>query len=202
MEMHFFLLSPCAVVATTVPFLRKKGIFLNLRMVSASFIITYNFPNTEKRASRQGSRQFLPCRNNLLQPPLRSVASLGRLWLGRGLVWACKVMCSWNTPAKWQNTKPNAEYGQGTQSGSVWYLQAVPVLSLCRGVGVKIVCPLMGSWDSGLWTLGHWFGQNMAYFAVVTQRYLKRKDARDEGVIYAQRSMIHLNLSNDGVEFF
>ena len=44
--------------------------------------------------------------------------------------------------------------------------------------------------------------QNAAYFAVFTQRYLKRKDAWDEGPIDAQRWTIHLNLSNDGLECF
>ena len=56
------------------------------------FKITYNFLNILQTALRQGSRQFLPFRNRHLQPPLRSEASLGRLWLGRGLEWACKVM--------------------------------------------------------------------------------------------------------------
>ena len=69
-------------------------------------------------------------------------------------------------------------------------------------MALKILCPLMGSWDSGQWSLRQWFGQNAAYFAVFAQGYLKGKDARDEGLIYAQRSMIHLNPSNDGVELF
>ena len=56
------------------------------------FEITYNFPKTVKRALRQGSRHFLPCLNRHLQPPLRSEASLGRLWLGRGLEWASTFM--------------------------------------------------------------------------------------------------------------
>ena len=93
-------------------------------------------------------------------------------------------------------------YGQGTQSESLWYLQAVPVLFLCRGGGVEIVCPLMGSWDSGQYSLRQWFGQNAAYVAVFSEGYLKSKDARDEGLMYSQRSTIHLNLSNDSLEFF
>ena len=59
---------------------------------SIFFKIPYDFPNTVKMALHQGSRQLLPCCNRHLQPPLRSEASLGRLWLGRGLEWACKVM--------------------------------------------------------------------------------------------------------------
>ena len=81
-----------------------------------------------------------------------------------------------------------------TQSEYLWYLQAVPVLSLWQGVGVEIVCPLMGSCDSGQWSLRQWFGQNAAHFAVFTQGYLKRKDAKHDSLIYAQRSTIHLNV--------
>ena len=66
------------------------------------------------------------------------------------------------------------------QSESLWYLQAVPVLSLWRGGGAKTVSPSMGFRDSGQWSV------NTAYFAVFTQGYLKRKDARDEVLIYAQ----------------
>ena len=60
----------------------------------------------------------------------------------------------------------------------------------------------MGSWGSRHWSLRPWFGQNTAYFAVVTQGYLRKKDARGEGLIYAQRSTIQINPSNDGLEFF
>ena len=67
---------------------------------------------------------------------------------------------------------------------------------------LKIIGPLMGSLDSGQWSLRQRFGQNAAYFAVFTQGYLQRNDARDEGLIYAQRSTLHLNPSNDGVQFF
>ena len=92
MEMHFFLPLTCAVVATAVAFQGKKGIFLTSPWFQHLSETTYNFPNTEKSALLQGSRQFLPCRNKLPQPSLRSVASLARLWLGRGLQCACKVM--------------------------------------------------------------------------------------------------------------
>ena len=51
----------------------------------------------------------------------------------------------------------------------------------------------MGSWGSGQGSLRQWFRQNAPYFAVFTQGYPKRKDARDEGLICAQRSMINLN---------
>ena len=103
---------------------------------------TCNLSYTEQRALRQGSRQFLPRRNKLLQYPLRLVAWLGQLWPGRLLEWACQVMCSQIPPSKWQNAKPNAGCGQGTLSGSLWYLQAVPVLSLWRAGGVKNCLPL------------------------------------------------------------
>ena len=145
-----FLTPPLCCGGHRCRILRKKGIFLELPMFKHLFIFTYNFPCTEKRALRQGSRQFLPCCNKLLQPPLRSVASLGQLWPGMGLERACKVMKSSIPPPKLQRAKPKAGYGQGTLSGSLWYLQAVPVLSLQRGVALKIVRPLMGLgiWDS------------------------------------------------------
>ena len=77
------------------PLLHSKGkrvFFLTSPWFQHLLKITYNFPNTMKRALRQGSRHFLPCRNRHVQPALGSEASLGRLWLGRGLQWACKVM--------------------------------------------------------------------------------------------------------------
>ena len=78
---------------------------------------------------------------------------------------------------------------------------AVPGLSLWRGGAVKYFLRLNGVW--GLWTvvLRQRFGQSAAYFAVFGQGYLKRKEARDEGLIYVQRSTIHLNPSNTGLEF-
>ena len=41
--------------------------------------------------AQQGRHQILPCCNNDLQPPLRSVASLAWLWLGGAVERACKV---------------------------------------------------------------------------------------------------------------
>ena len=52
-------------------------------------------------------------------------------------------------------------------------------------MALKILCPLMGSWDFGQWSFRERFGQNAAYFAVFAQGYLKRNDARDEGLIYS-----------------
>ena len=57
----------------------KRISFLSSPWFQHLFQITCNFSNTENRALRQGSRQFLPCPNKLLQPPLLSVASLGQL---------------------------------------------------------------------------------------------------------------------------
>ena len=72
----------------------KRVFFLTSPWLQHLFKITYNCPNTVKRALRQGSCQFLPCCNSNLQRPLRSEALLELLWLGRGLEWACKVMSS------------------------------------------------------------------------------------------------------------
>ena len=70
----------------------KRVFFLTSPMCRHLFKITYNFPNTVKRALRQGSYHLLPCCNRLLQFPLRSEPSIGRLFLGRALEWACEVM--------------------------------------------------------------------------------------------------------------
>ena len=69
-------------------------------------------------------------------------------------------------------------------------------------MALNILCPLMESWDLGQWSLRQQFGENAAYFAAFAQGYLKRKDARDEGLIYAQRSTIYLNPSNDSLKCF
>ena len=63
------------------------------------FKISYNIPNIGKKALRQGSRQFLLSNKRDLQLPLRSVASLGQLSLGRGLQWACQFMCAYTSPS-------------------------------------------------------------------------------------------------------
>ena len=72
-------------------------------------------------ALHQGSRQVLLSHKRHLQLPLRSLASLGQLLLGRGLESACQFMCAQPSPSKWQNevqyAKPNARYDQGTLSG-------------------------------------------------------------------------------------
>ena len=69
----------------------------------------------------QGSHQVLLSLKRHIQLPLRSLASLGQLWLGVGLEWACQFMCSQPSPSKWQNAvqyaKHNAGYDQGTLSG-------------------------------------------------------------------------------------
>ena len=90
---YTFSYSPLVLWWPPLSHFKRKGVFfLTSPWFQHLFKITYNFPNTVKRALRQGSRQSLPCRSRHLQPPLRSEASLGRLWLGRGLEWACKVM--------------------------------------------------------------------------------------------------------------
>ena len=85
------------------------------------FRISHNIPHIGKKVLHQGSNQFLLSHNRHLQLPLRSLASLGQLWLGRVLVWACQFMCAYFSPSKWRNAvqyaKRNAGYNQGTLSG-------------------------------------------------------------------------------------
>ena len=110
------------MVATTVAFSKEKGNFCGPpHGFNIFFQISYNIPNIGKEALRHGSRLFLLSHNRRLQLPLRSLASLGQLWLGRGLEWACQFMCAYTSPSKYQNAvqyaKPNADYDQGTLSG-------------------------------------------------------------------------------------
>ena len=83
--------------------------------------MSYNIPNIGRKALHQGSCQIVLSHKRHLQLPLRSLASLGQLWLGRGLEWACQFMCAQPSPSNWQNAmqyaKPNAGYDQGTLSG-------------------------------------------------------------------------------------
>ena len=99
----------------------KRGFFLASPWLQHLFKISYNIPNIGKKALHHGSRQVLLSHKRHLQLPLRSLASLGQLWLGRGLQLACPFMCAQPSPSKWQNAmqyaKPNAEYDQGTLSG-------------------------------------------------------------------------------------
>ena len=67
----------------------KKEFFLASPWLQHLYKISYNIPNIGKKALHQGSRQVLLTHKEHLQLPLRSLASLGQLWLGRGLEWAC-----------------------------------------------------------------------------------------------------------------
>ena len=102
-------------------FKKKREFFLASPWLQHLFKISYNIPNIEKGALHQGSCQVWPCHNRHLQLPLRSLVSLGQLWLGRGLEWACQPTCAYPSSPKWQNAvqyaKPNARYDQGTLSG-------------------------------------------------------------------------------------
>ena len=99
----------------------KREFFLASPWLQQFFKISYNIPSIGKKALHQGSRQVLLSHKRHLQAPLRSLASLGQLLLGRGLEGACAFMCAQPSPCNWQNAvqyaKPNAGYDQGTLSG-------------------------------------------------------------------------------------
>ena len=99
----------------------KREFFLASPWVQHLFKISYNNPNIGKMALQQGSRQVLLSHTRHLQLPLRSLVSLGPLWLGRASEWACQFMCAQPSPSNWQKSvqyaKPNAGYDQGTLSG-------------------------------------------------------------------------------------
>ena len=78
----------------------KREFVLTSPWLQHLFKISYNISHIGKRALRQGSREFLLSHKRHLQLPLRSLASLGQLWLGRGLEWACQFMCAYTSPSK------------------------------------------------------------------------------------------------------
>ena len=79
----------------------KREFFLASPWLPHLFEISYNITNIEKKALHQGSCQVLPDHKRHLQLPLRLLASLGQLWLGRGLEWACQLMCAQTSPSNW-----------------------------------------------------------------------------------------------------
>ena len=78
----------------------KREFFVASPWIHHLFKISYNIPNIGKKALHQGSCQVLLSHKGHLQLPLRSLASLGQLWLGRGLAWACQFMCAQPSPSK------------------------------------------------------------------------------------------------------
>ena len=78
----------------------KREFFLASPWLSHLFQNSYNIPNIRKKALRQGSCQVLLSHNRHLELPLRSLASRRQLWLGRGLEWACQLMCAYTSPSK------------------------------------------------------------------------------------------------------
>ena len=78
----------------------KREFFLPSPWLQHLFKIDYNIPGIGKKALRQGSHQFLLSHNRYLQLRMRSLASLGQLWLGRGLEWACQFMYAYTSPSK------------------------------------------------------------------------------------------------------
>ena len=115
---HYPLVLWCPTLS---PFKGKREIFLASPWFQHLSEISYNIPNIGKKALHQGSRQVLLSDKRHLQLPLRSLASLGQLWLGGGLEWACQFMSAQLFPSNWQNAvqyaKPNAGYDQETLSG-------------------------------------------------------------------------------------
>ena len=99
----------------------KRGFFLASPWLQHLFKISYNIPIIGNRVLHQGSRQVLLSHKRHLQLPLRSLASPGQLWLGRGFEWACQFMYAQPSPSDWPNAvqyaKPNAGYDRNTLSG-------------------------------------------------------------------------------------
>ena len=72
----------------------KRKFFLASPWLQHLFKISYNIPKIAKKALHQGSCQALLSHKRHLQLPLRSLALLGQLWLGRRLEWAYQFMCA------------------------------------------------------------------------------------------------------------
>ena len=81
-------------------FKEKREFFLATPWLQHLCKISHNMPNIGKKALHQGTDQLLLSHNRHPQLTLRSLASLGQLWLGRGLVWACQFMCAYTSPSK------------------------------------------------------------------------------------------------------
>ena len=111
-------------------FKRKRVFFLTFPWFQHLLKITYNFPNTVKRALHQGSRQFLPCRNRLVQPPLRSEALLGRLWFGRRIRMGIQSHEIMHPSLQGANRKNPTQDTVKSRS-----------LSLCGSCGLYLSCP-------------------------------------------------------------
>ena len=119
---YTFSYSPLVLWLPPLSYFKGKGeFFLASPWLQHLLQISCNIPNIGKKALHQGSRQVLLSHKGQLQLPLRSLASLAQLWLGRGLEWACQFMCAQPSPFDWQSavqyTKPNAGCHQGTLSG-------------------------------------------------------------------------------------
>ena len=78
----------------------KREFFLASPWLQHLFKIFYNIPNIRKKGLHQGSRQVLLRHTRHRQLPLRSLASLEQLWLGRELDWACQFMGAYTSPSK------------------------------------------------------------------------------------------------------
>ena len=98
----------------------KREFFLASPWLQHLFKISYNIPNIGKKVLHQGSRQVMLSHKRHLQLPLRSLASLGQLWLNRGWEWGSHFLFAQPSPSNWQNpvqyARPNARYDQGTLS--------------------------------------------------------------------------------------
>ena len=98
---HTFSHSPLVLWWPPLSHLKgKREFFLASPWLQHVYKISYNIPNIGKKALHQGSRQFLLSRNRHLQLSLRSLASLGQLWLGSRLEWACQLICAYTSPSK------------------------------------------------------------------------------------------------------
>ena len=62
----------------------NREFFLASPWLQHLYNISYNIPNIQKKALHQGSCQVLLSHKGHLQLPLRTLASLGQLWPGRG----------------------------------------------------------------------------------------------------------------------
>ena len=166
----------------------KREFFLASPWLQHLFKISYNIPNIGKKALHHGSRLVLLSRNRHLHLPLRSLGSLGQLWLGRWLEWASQFMCAQPSPSKWQNamqyTKPNAGCDHSTLFSGLNEPALRPDLSLVRW---KLIYPHGGLGFSTV-VQESLFRPEHGLLHCLRSRISAEKGRRVEGLTNTQRS--------------
>ena len=107
-EKHFFLLPPCAVVATTVAFSGKRDFFLAFPWFPHLLSNTYSFPNTGKERLTLASDSCCNVHDNFQQKTQRSRRCRGSCGLVRLAMGMQRPYGYASLPPSCSVTQPNA----------------------------------------------------------------------------------------------